>query len=690
MTLDEGRAPSERLIGVLDPSSLVRLLQRSRCRIFGASQAGNGAHRYALAKLVEAFDRPEAKILCEASLVSSTAGPPDLVLVDDASGVHVIEVKGITIDQVESVEAGGEARVRYESGISTKSFIRQVQKAMYSVRDAAARFGDEPLEINFEYWITFPRIRRSEWKWGFLPKEFLFHEDLDRLTSRFEQAGAPRRSQYGYATWRASDLDRVMKAFGDSAVLQPSASHRQGRRTEEGTLGDYFDESATQYRNLTDEQQDLVMETWDDGPRLIRGVAGSGKSIVLANNLARRLERFARSDDRLFRPSGSRPRIATICFNRTLVPLLKEKVARAFEQRMGRPLDRDVDLMFGHLNRFYFELGQGGAWRYMTNADAKAASRAESGMTANEFRARHFLDHLLHLKSRDPAAFERIAFDTIYVDEGQDLHPAEVRLLSELCRVDPSREPNLIVFYDDAQNLYGQPRPNWKEIGLDLTRGRSTIMTTCHRNPRQVVEAAFNVLYGTCAPEKANRPSKDYGDVVTLEGKHLIRSEAGLWRIDFAKRDARIAPRVTILPSSHEELRYVVSRLRTLVVEQQVRPQDILVIAMSRDDVEAVAKALREASIPGVRVRSTVEEKDNLIGEPGVVTVSTVHSAKGYDAYAVLIVAANRFRDSVLDRALFYVACTRAIDLLEVTAHAREGLAVEFERALERLSSAEA
>lgn len=70
------------------------------------------------------------------------------------------------------------------------------------------------------------------------------------------------------------------------------------------------------------------------------------------------------------------------------------------------------------------------------------------------------------------------------------------------------------MFYDDAQNLFGRVRPNWRAVGLNVS-GRSAVMTRCFRNTRPVVEAAFNVLYGTFAPPRAPVPPRDFGNVPT-------------------------------------------------------------------------------------------------------------------------------------------------------------------------------
>src|SRR5204862_8199509 len=113
-----------------------------------------------------------------------------------------------------------------------------------------------------------------------------------------------------------------------TSVLYATPEERPARRADEGTLGEQFDEAAEAYKVLSDEQQRLSAMNWENGPRLIRGVAGSGKTVVLANNLARRLERMlvANQEGLLFggRPAGPRPRLLAVCFNRTLAPFIEK------------------------------------------------------------------------------------------------------------------------------------------------------------------------------------------------------------------------------------------------------------------------------------------------------------------------------------------------------------------------------
>jgi hypothetical protein len=107
------------------------------------------------------------------------------------------------------------------------------------------------------------------------------------------------------------------------------------------------------------------------------------------------------------------------------------------------------------------------------------------------------------------------------------------------------------------------------------------------------------------------------------------------------------------------------------------------VLGMTRRRIDSIAAAVEAAKISGVEnVHLAFREQDRLLGERATLTLSTTASAKGYDAYCVLLVSANEFSDDLVGRTNFYVGCTRAIEYLEVFAHRNERLVVEWERIL--------
>ena len=167
----------------------------------------------------------------------------------------------------------------------------------------------------------------------------------------------------------------------------------------------------------------------------------------------------------------------------------------------------------------------------------------------------------------------------------------------------------------------------------------------------------------------------------------LIENDGGFWRVRFAQREG-MKPRLSFASNARHETELLAARIRWLLGEQEVRPEDIHVLTVSRRRVEQLADALHAAKLPGVtgiHVATDSEAKDRSLRQPGCLTVSTVASAKGYDAYCVLLACANEFPTDVIGRASFYVGCTRAIEYLEVFAYAKTGLAMEMETALSRI-----
>jgi superfamily I DNA and RNA helicase len=192
-------------------------------------------------------------------------------------------------------------------------------------------------------------------------------------------------------------------------------------------------------------------------------------------------------------------------------------------------------------------------------------------------------------------------------------------------------------------------------------------------------------LYGSFANETTALPTKAFGDIATLEEKGLLVQEAGVWRVRFARRDG-MTPKVTIAQGRQRQTEAIIGRLSWLIEDQQVRPEDIHLLVYYRNQVERLMKAVEGARIPSVQgIHVATSNKDELIHQRGYLCISTVASAKGYDAYCVLIADGNEFPTDTQGRASFYVACTRAIEYLEVFASSQSGLAAEMQKAIAAL-----
>jgi hypothetical protein len=133
---------------------------------------------------------------------------------------------------------------------------------------------------------------------------------------------------------RAS-LEVFCRVFGATSGLTRSHAPRPAPFASVGHL---IDRKNARLKKLTREQEELAFSPLlVRGPKVIRGVAGSGKTVVLANAVAETLLRAMsrRSQPDLFAPqSGHRlPRILVLCYNRTLAPYLERTIKQCFEAR---------------------------------------------------------------------------------------------------------------------------------------------------------------------------------------------------------------------------------------------------------------------------------------------------------------------------------------------------------------------
>ena len=487
----------------------------------------------------------------------------------------------------------------------------------------------------------------------------LFQESLEtrELIKKLRATGRSVLDRYGISKCPPAQLRAVLEAFGDA----PEPIRPQRAVEREGCLGEQFDLASATYKRLSDEQQRLVEQHWE-GPRLIRGVAGSGKTVVLAQNCARRIARLLRDSGNLF---GDRsPRVLAVCFNRTLAPFIDSRIRDAYHYRTGDSVPDEI-LEVHSMNALMWHLAQRGLWKYQSTKEHTAGERASY--------------YLRSLNTTPYSLSQQCRYDAVYVDEGQDFEPIEFELLLRLCQ-DGHQDPHMFVFYDDAQNLYGKKRPNWTDIGLNIV-GRSTVMTRCFRNTKQIVEPAFNMLVGAYSDRTVQ--NRQYADMGGLSERKLIdEANDGHVTVSFADREGAPVNAFNADSVASEHL-WVEMRLRKLLIDEEIRPEDILLLTHRRKRATDVADFLQKADLPikGTRRPFQEEEKDNSITEPGYLTVSTVHSAKGYDAYVVIIIGAEDFEDSEADRAAFYVACTRARELLEITGIGKAPLARELAKA---------
>ena len=684
-------------------SQLNSAIQDSKLPLFFPQDITKEANAGVVVAVLKAFGENSVGFAyIEPNVSRSTVEPPALLLAHPVVGVCVFEVKGWLISTIQGVQAGY-VRVWEEGSIKDHPVFDGASEAIVQIKNAtrrmASRIFAEDDESNFpcfNFVIVLPNIRRSEWvsrryEQGVRIEQLVFMDDLEnpeQLRSLVETLVRSNANKRGSHT--PAQLNLVRQTIGDSAVLLDSREARPDLVA--GTIGYDIDQMARLEKNLSAEQEQLSRADFEGHPQLIRGVAGSGKSVVLANNAAnfliRRLD-IAKQQSLSFVDKavnkGTVPRIGIVCFNRTLVAFLREKVRAAFNQR--RPENQTYKtIYFKNLNGFM------GALCEETNAkEANALRRVpllEGDRNWGARAAENYLCQLTEFAKKKPELHASLLFDAIYVDEGQDFRDEEFKLLLSLIKPHPrTQDKSIVIFYDDAQNLYARPRPTWSDIGISVVGGgRSRVMTECFRNTREIVEFAFNVLLGSKASADQKVRTREYADVAYLKeksirGKQLIEELEDRWEVHFADRTYNRPPEIHAFRSRQDEKSWVVAKIAWLIEEQQVRSEDILVLFERISDFADLEQLVR-ARVPSIQGfvkpygKNPNRDKDSYILRRGNLTLCTIKGAKGYDAYVVFIVGADQFQtdirnindiNNIQGRASFYVGATRARLMLYVT-----------------------
>src|ERR1035438_706687 len=146
----------------------------------------------------------------------------------------------------------------------------------------------------------------------------------------------------------------------------------------------------------------------------------------------------------------------------SLVSFLRQKIKDAYKQQTFEDVPSVDILWVGHLNSLMHKVTyrKGSELSYISIKSVEDSSE----------RATKYNEQIVSYTKKHPE--DEILYDAIFVDEGQDFEPAEFQLLLGLLKPhEKTGEKTLVIFYDDAQNIFGRQRPNWKQIGIDVGRG---------------------------------------------------------------------------------------------------------------------------------------------------------------------------------------------------------------------------
>ena len=217
-------------------------------------------------------------------------------------------------------------------------------------------------------------------------------------------------------------------------------------------------------------------------------------------------------------------------------------------------------------------------------------------------------------------------------------------------------ERTISIYYDDAQNIYGHQRPIWREFGLNVEGGRAAFMNECYRNSREIIELGLNVLLGTAADETTRVQTRRFADIYTLNEKNLVEDTSDGWRVQYAE-PSNIPPQVEVFSNRPSQVEWVAEVVATLILDEKVRPSDILILTNSTVTFPHLARELQAKTENKIDPRFVGGKNRNRLDDPllmpDTLTVSTIYAAKGYDVPIVILMDVDQLPASVVGRAMF-------------------------------------
>ena len=385
---------------------------------------------------------------------------------------------------------------------------------------------------------------------------------------------------------------------------------------------------------MSAEQQRLCGYVMDGKPRLVRGVAGSGKTAVMAHWLVKTLRRMKQQSDL---------KVWAVFANQSLSGLIWDTLNDVWtgEEEPG-PLPRErVELW--HIGMLWNILGV----RTLGDDPFDYNGAAKLHLERNGHRS---LPPMCH---------------AMFIDEAQDMGPFALDLLTRLVVQTDDANTNtrsVNIFYDNAQNVYGRPTPKWSEIGLDM-RGRSFVMQESFRSTKPITEFALNVLYRL-------QPSEKSGDHAELIDRGLIeridRGGEEWWDVRFNQTHGPV-PIVKLYTDIDAEFDALADQLVSWVVKDGVPPTDICILYNGKT-IRTRLESQVDARLRKVGARLEVQVSQAFTRDANTVVASTAQSFKGYEAEIVVVAGADRFvaQDRGILANNLYVAMTRARSVLAV------------------------
>ncbi|HIQ16287.1 MAG TPA: DNA helicase II [Leucothrix sp.] len=366
---------------------------------------------------------------------------------------------------------------------------------------------------------------------------------------------------------------------------------------------------------VMDMQQEQLARSIGNGHRVIHGVSGSGKTLILGYRslyLAQSLEKP----------------ILVLCYNITLAAHLRQvMIDKGVEDKVN--VYHFHDWCKQQLKMYHIDLLKSDKPIYERQVDT-IINATESG--------------------RIPKG----QYGAIMIDEGHDFLPEWLKLISGM--VNPETN-SLLLLYDDAQSIYNNKTKldfTLSSVGIQA-RGRTTILRLNYRNTKEIINFAYHFASKYFKSEEG-----DEDHIPLIKPKTTGRKG--------------MPPLAGVYSSFDEEIKRIIFVFRSLNSKRSIPWSDMCVTYRNKGHGRKIQLALINAGIPSQWLNDSQSKKKYNSTENSV-CIMTMHSSKGLEFPVVAVSSVgylpSKNTDKVSEAKLLYVAMTRSTEILLITSHKR-------------------
>ncbi|MBI5438592.1 MAG: NERD domain-containing protein [Nitrosomonadales bacterium] len=576
--------------------------------------------------------------------VGPTQRRPDFIVLHPGRGILVLEVKDWKLATIERINTLT-AEIHTNNGLKTDDNpLEQARKCAIAIKELLER---DPLLVQQEqgrfhghlllpwgFGVVFTNISRRDFeKKGMdmaIPGDKVICQD--EMTESVD-AEAFQKRLWGMFTYSFGGVLSLARIDRVRWHLFPEIRIQQGNLFDAASDGADPQQSIAKVLpdivKVMDMEQEKLARNLGDGHRIIHGVAGSGKTLILAYR-AMYLDKLG-----LAKP------ILVLCFNKVLAAKLKQLLA---ERGAG---DRV------HVRHF-------DGWCKEMCDLYQLDLPGEQGQNIWERRVAAVIAGCEN--GRVPLA----QYAALMIDEGHDFKPEWFKLLVQM--IDPETN-SLLLMYDDAQNLYGGSKRRvftWSSVGINAT-GRSTILKVNYRNTVEALEFAYQFA------------SAYFDQSGGTEEMPLVHPEFG------GRNGAR--PEVHRLPGNAQELEYIAAWLRKRA-EAGIPFRQMAVLCRFNNQVDKMREGLSQKGIAVDSDQFDNQRAKAFDSAEDTVKILTMHSSKGLEFNSVAITDLGCMPCAKTtpeeEAKLLYVAMTRSTESMLITYHSES----QFTKQCEALQQA--